>query len=82
MGQADLHMHDVANALDGLKLLIECQRYKPGVGFSCKAKDVGLDCYAECLETDAPRCPFSVSHGRAHYCISPARVYIAKEMGK
>jgi hypothetical protein len=66
------------NILDGVKLLIECKRYEPGVGFNCKAKDVGLDSFAECLEKDSCRCPFSVSYAHTHYCMSSARVYIAK----
>jgi hypothetical protein len=78
MKEAHTHMDDTDNVLDGLKLLIECKRYEPGFGFSCKAKDVGLDSFAECLEKDSYRCPFSVAYARTRYCISPARVYIAK----
>ena len=82
MELARIHMDDAAHALDGLKLLIESERYKPGIGFSCKAKDVGLDTYAECLEEDSRRCPFSMSYADAYYCISPARVYVAKAVKK
>ncbi|UCD88191.1 MAG: hypothetical protein JSV01_10775 [Desulfobacterales bacterium] len=82
MEHANMHMQDIANALHGLKLLIESERYQPGAGFTCKAKDIGLDCYAECLEKDSNSCPFSVPYGRAYYCTSPARVYIAKELEK
>jgi hypothetical protein len=66
--------------MPGQKLLAECKRYEPGVGFTCKAKDVGLDSYVECLEKDSPWCPFSVSHGYSYYCKSPARVYFAKKV--
>ena len=79
MEPANLHMNDVEEVSDGLKLLIESDRYRPGVGFSCKAKDVGLDTYAECLEKNSHRCPFSMSYAHAHYCISPVRVYEAKK---
>jgi hypothetical protein len=82
MELARIHMDDTAHASDGLKLLIESERYKPGIGFSCKAKDVGLDTYAECLEEDSRRCPFSMSYADAYYCISPARVYVAKAVKK
>jgi hypothetical protein len=68
--------------MPGLILLMEHKRYKREVGFTCEAKDVGLDCYAECLEIDADSCPFSVSYGRSYFCTSPARVYIAKELEK
>ena len=82
MELARIHMDDAAHASDGLKLLIESERYKPGIGFSCKAKDVGLDTYAECLEEDSHRCPFSMSYADAYYCTSPARVYVAKAVKK
>lgn len=78
MKETATHMDDTDNQLDGLKLLAECKRYEPGIGFSCKARDVGLDSFAECLEKDAYRCPFSVSYARTHYCISPARVNVAQ----
>jgi hypothetical protein len=76
------NMQDMANVLYGLKLLIEHKRYHPGTGFSCKAKDLGLDCYALCLEKDSGNCPYSTPDGRANLCIFPARVHIAKELEK
>jgi hypothetical protein len=73
-------MDDAADASDGLRLLTESERYKPGVGFTCKAKDVGLDTFAECLEKDSHSCPFSMSCGDSPFCISPLRVYAAKKV--
>ncbi len=80
MGRA-LIQQTVEN-MAGQKLLAECKRFKPGVGFTCKAKDIGLDSYVECLEKDSYRCPFSVRYSRSYYCKSPARVYAAKEQEK
>jgi hypothetical protein len=78
MKETHTQKFNIGDALDGLKLLEECKRYEPGIGFSCKARDVGLDSFAECLEKDSYRCHFSVPYARTHYCIFPARVYIAK----
>ena len=78
MEYAHIHMDAAAGASDGLRLLTEFERYKPGVGFTCKAQDVGLDTYAECLEEDSHICPFSMSYGDSHYCASPLRVYAVK----
>jgi hypothetical protein len=68
--------------MPGLKQLEDCKCYKAGFGFTCKAKDVGLDSYIECLEKDSCRCPFSLSYGRSYYCSCPARVHIAKHLKK
>ena len=75
-------IQQIEEAMPGLKLLEDCKSYKPGFGFTCKAKDVGLDAYVECLEKDSCRCPFSVSYAQAYYCTCPARIYIAKELEK
>jgi hypothetical protein len=71
-------VHQIEEAAYGLELLVECKRYKPGIGVSCKAIDVGLKSYVQCLEKDSNSCPFSFSYGRHYYCTSPARIYIAK----
>ena len=78
MEHAHVHTHDAAGSSDGLRLLAELERCKPGVGFACKTKDVGLDTFAECLEEDSHSRPFSMSCGASHYCASPLCVYAAK----
>jgi hypothetical protein len=69
-------------AMPGMELLKDCECYKPRLGFTCKAKDVGLDSYVECMETYSCTCPFSVSYAHSYFCKSPARVYIAKKSEK
>ena len=53
-----------------------------GVEMGCRAKDVGLEEYLECLEESFPPCPFSVSFGNKHYCHCPLRIYICKKLGR
>jgi hypothetical protein len=72
------YAQQIEEAMPGLKLLDHCKFYKPGVGFTCNATDVGLDSYLECLEEDSCRCPFSVAYAYSYYCSCPARVYMAK----
>jgi hypothetical protein len=67
-------------ALPGPRLLEDCRYFKPGVGFRCKARDVGLDSYVECLAIDSYTCPFSLSHAYTCYCLCRARVFIAKAL--
>jgi hypothetical protein len=65
---------------------IQCSRelccMDTGFDRLCKTKDVGLKTYLECLEKEAPTCPFSVPYGSAYYCSCPLRVYIRKNLGK
>jgi hypothetical protein len=62
------------------RLLEGCKYYKFGVGFTCKAKDVGLDAYVECLQRDSFLCSFSLSYAHKYYCTSRSRVFMAREL--
>lgn len=48
----------------------------------CKARDIGIQLYLECLEQNPFECTFSVHFGRKYYCECPLRVYIAKKLKK
>lgn len=48
----------------------------------CKAKDVGLESFLECLEENPRDCEFSISYGYTYYCRCPVRVYIAKKLSE
>ena len=53
-----------------------------GLETLCKAQDVGLETFLECLEEHPPDCPFSLSFGDMFLCECPLRGYIAKKSGK
>lgn len=72
------HIKQTKETLAGQKLLAECERYKPGVGFICKAKDIGLDSFVQCQEKDSHLCVFSIRYAHSYFCKSPARVHAAK----
>jgi hypothetical protein len=76
------HIQEVEKRIYGLRLHKDCRWFQPGSGFTCKAEDVGLDLYVECLEKNSNECPFSMSYADSHYCTSAARVYIAKILEK
>ena len=76
------HLEEIERIIYGLRLPKNSEYYEPGVGFSCKAKDIGFDAYAECLEKGSYRCPFSLSYGCSSYCKCPSRIYIARELKK
>jgi hypothetical protein len=46
----------------------------------CKANDIGLDDYLECLEEENFKCPFVISFGSGYLCKCPMRIYLAKEL--
>ena len=48
----------------------------------CKAKDVGLDSYLKCLESNPSNCNFALSYGYKHFCQCPLRVFLAKKLNK
>jgi hypothetical protein len=54
--------------------------YKSGYENLCKAKDVGLESYLECLEGNPSACKFLIMHRNIFYCSCPLRVYIAKKI--
>ena len=56
--------------------------YKSGLDDLCKAQDVGLEEFLECLEENPLECTFSVHYGAVFYCRCPLRVYIVKKFGK
>lgn len=48
----------------------------------CKAKDLGLETFLECMEDDPLHCLFSMSFAHGYFCACPLRVYIAKKLKK
>jgi len=56
--------------------------YKSGFEKLCKAQEVGLETFLECLEEDPYECPFSLSFGDMFLCECPLRVYITKKLKK
>jgi hypothetical protein len=58
------------------------QWYTSGLEVLCKARDIGLDEYLECMEVYPQKCPFSFSFGYSHLCQCPLRVYIARKLKK
>ena len=66
------------------------QQRKPGdfecynleVGPICKAKDIGIEHYVECLEENPEKCNFSFPFGHWHICRCSLRIYVAKELKK
>jgi len=56
--------------------------YESGLDTLCRARDIGLERFLECMEEDPKKCSFSVPLGVASLCQCPHRVYICKKLGK
>ena len=46
----------------------------------CKARDIGMESYLECLESNLRDCSFAFPFGQGYFCKCPLRVYLAKEL--
>jgi hypothetical protein len=57
-----------------------CTCQKQRIEHLCKARDVGLERFVECLEEDPYECPYSMLLASMHYCKYPLRISIAKQL--
>jgi hypothetical protein len=48
----------------------------------CKARDIGLERYLDCLEGTPTACLYALSFGHGYLCRCPLRVYLSKELKK
>ena len=65
---------------------LECLKgfscYQSGFKDLCKARDIGINTFLECLEKDANECMFSFQLDVSFLCECPLRIYIAKNLKK
>ena len=48
----------------------------------CRAKDIGIDSFLECLEENTHECEFTMPFGDAFFCKCPVRMAIARKLSK
>jgi hypothetical protein len=56
-----------------------CRCHNNGTECLCKAADVGLETYVECLEASPFECPSAIRFGGIYYCSCPTVVHLTKE---
>jgi len=59
-----------------------CRCHEQGIAKLCKAKDLGLELFAECLEEDPSDCASSLTLEDSHYCYCPLLVYMVNKLKK
>lgn len=72
----------IENMIGGIECPKSFQCYKSGFDNLCRARDIGIESFLECLEKNPKACTFSMALGLMHLCRCPLRIYIAKKLQK
>lgn len=73
---------EIEKVIGQMKCPKDFKCYKSGLQVVCKARDIGIESFLECLEEDCEWCKFSFHFGNRVFCRCPLRVYIAKKLKK
>ena len=78
---------EFAQKIEPIKMQLKCPDHLSWVNDEdarlCRARDVGLDTYIECLEERRySACKFNTPFANIHLCQCPPRVFLLKEVGK
>lgn len=76
------HQKDIERIITDIECPKDFVCYQSEFEHVCKAKDIGLENYLDCLgeATSTMLCPFSLSFGNSYMCRCPLRVYLAKNL--
>ena len=56
--------------------------YRSGFEKLCKAKDIGMESFLECLEDKPVKCHLTLYVNNVLYCQCPLRIFISKKLKK
>jgi hypothetical protein len=73
---------EIEKIIAGLKCPKDFICYASGLKKLCRAKDIGVESFLECLEKNPLSCQFSFAFGLMHLCKCPLRVYLSKKLKK
>jgi hypothetical protein len=77
---------DYSKKIEEITSQFKCPRdfrcCKSGFRTLCKAKDIGLETFLECLEESPRDCQFSLPFADIYLCECPLRVYVSKKLKK
>jgi hypothetical protein len=66
--------------------VLECPKdfacYKAGFKRLCRAEEIGLQSFLQCLEGNPPDCKFSFLYGSLYFCRCPIRKRIINNLNK
>ena len=73
-------------AIEEIMSTIKCPKdficYRSGFEKLCKAKDIGMESFLECLEDKPIKCHLTLYVNDVLYCQCPLRVFISKKLKK
>ncbi len=73
---------EIRERIDKIREQMQCPRSFRCIDQGlCKAKDILMDNYLECLEPKPVACKFAHSFGEVYLCRCPLRVYLMKTLG-
>ena len=73
---------DIEKIISGMECAKGFKCYESGFNDLCRAKDIGIESFVECLETKTKGCAFSFPFGLSHLCQCSLRIYVAKNLNK
>ena len=72
--------------IEKLIRLMQCSKGFKCIEFGfenlCKAKDIGLNYYLECIEDNPTECSSAYAIGNSYFCLCPLRLHLAKKLQK
>jgi len=71
---------NIEEIIDGMKCPKDFRCAQSGFEHLCKAHDIGLKGYLDCLEEKPAKCKFALSFGEGYLCQCPLRVHLAKTL--
>ncbi len=72
----------IAEIIGELQCPKDFKCYRSGFENLCKARNIGVELFLECLEEIPQKCKFSLMIGRSYLCECPLRNYIFKKLKK
>lgn len=72
-------IEEIAEGMDCAKDFECCEGSFANV---CRAKDIGIDSFLECLEKNPQMCEFAMPFGNTFFCKCPVRIAIAGKLKK
>jgi len=78
----EVHKKEIEEIIARMKCPRDFECYKSGFENRCKAKDIGIESFLECLEENPQECKFSMPFGYSYFCKCPLCYYIVKKLKK
>jgi hypothetical protein len=75
----DENMQKIEEIIGAMKCPKNFKCVESGFKNLCKAKNLGLKSYLQCIEENPLQCKFAFPNGEKYFCKCPLRVYLAKK---